>query len=70
MTDLYRCPFCLQPVDPRDRFTWQKVVGWEQRRNQGGTNHVALREPRQEWAHSLCVRSARQGLTNQESLPL
>ena len=65
-----RCPFCLDAVDPLDRFVWQKVVGWEQRRQQGGTNHIALREPRDQWAHAHCVRLARQGHLGQERLAI
>ena len=68
MTDVYRCSLCLLEIDPLDRFTWQRVVGWEQRRVQGGTNHIALREPRQEWAHPLCIRRKREGTLAQEQL--
>ena len=64
----FRCELCYLEIDPHDRFTWQRVVGWEQRRTQGGTNHIALREPRQEFAHPLCIRMARQGHLAQEQL--
>ena len=67
------CRFCMAPVDPHDRFTWQRVVGWQRmagRRASGahGGSDVALRETRQEWAHAHCVRLARAGHLHQESL--
>jgi len=65
-----RCAICLDPVDPLDRFVWQKVIGWEQRRQQGGTNHVALRQTRDEFAHAHCVRLARSGHLRQEQMTL
>jgi len=71
----WRCPFCMQPVDPLDRFTWQRVIGWQRMagvRASGkhGGSDVALRETREEWAHPSCVRLARSGLLRQESMPL
>ena len=70
-----RCPFCLQPVNPLDRFTWQRVIGWQRmagRRASGkqGGSDIALRETRQEWAHPHCVRLARSGSLYQEQLTL
>ena len=49
------CHFCGESVDPDAVATYRYVTGWEQKREQGGTNHVALRQPRQAWAHEACV---------------
>lgn len=66
------CSFCDEPVDPLSRFTWRAVHGWERKaldptRRSG--SDIALREPREEWAHDQCVRRAQSGVAPlQESL--
>lgn len=40
-----KCCECGNPVDDRKETVWSKVEGWEKKRDQGGTNHVALRNP-------------------------
>lgn len=48
------CALCGDPVtNPENHF--RKVEGWEQRREQGGTNALRLREPKDSYAHSWCV---------------
>jgi hypothetical protein len=67
------CPFCGERVDPTSSLSWQRVVGWQRiagtraSGKQGGSD-IALRETRQEWAHSACVRLAKSGLLHQEAL--
>ena len=41
---------------------WQKVIGWEHRRSQGGTNHVALRRPQNEFMCDECMGRERRGI--------
>ena len=64
----FYCPFCFNPVNPEDPYSWQKVTGWERRRAQGGTNAIALRAPLQEWAHPACVSLAKDGHLGQPTL--
>jgi len=59
------CRFCTRQVEPTDRNIYQRVVGWERRRTSGGTNAIALREVKQEWAHAHCVDRAKEGHTGQ-----
>ena len=41
---------------------WTSVKGWEQRREQGGTNHVALRQSTGQVMCEHCMRKAQAGL--------
>jgi len=62
------CRFCTQRVEPTDRHVYQRVVGWEKSRSGGGTNAIALREVRQEWAHAYCVDRAKRGHLGQTGI--
>jgi len=62
------CPLCGQSIDPTSPYVWQRVEGWERKRKQGGTNAIALRRTRQEWAHPACVTLARDGYSGQETI--
>ena len=61
------CPFCGQPVDPTDRYTWHRVEGWERRGQQGGSD-IALRVKLDGFAHGHCVQLAQTGRLNQMRL--
>lgn len=61
------CCFCGEDI-PSIRVGFQRVIGWEQWRDAGGTNALALREPQDEWACQRCIDERRKGLANQESL--
>jgi hypothetical protein len=57
------CQFCGEPVDPRSRFTWHRVIGWERPGRAGGSD-VTLRERLgDELAHDHCVRLAKAKLS-------
>ena len=66
------CHFCGEPIDPTNRYTWRAVTGWERKaldRSRRSGSDIALREPRDEWAHDMCVSRARAGVAPlQESL--
>lgn len=66
------CFYCDEPVDPLSRTLWHRVVGWERKalaESRKSGSDIALREPRDEYAHDRCVRLAQQGLNPaQESL--
>ena len=64
-----KCVECQREIDERVETVWTKVVGWEKRREQGGTNHLALREPLNEYCCAGCMMLMQQGLsTGQQSL--
>lgn len=60
------CSFCREEIDPTLDGVWQKITGWEKRRNQGGTNAIAMREPLQEFMHATCMILLKRGLTAQQ----
>ncbi|KKL88663.1 hypothetical protein LCGC14_1922440 [marine sediment metagenome] len=62
------CAFCDEPVVPNDRFTLQKVTGWEKKRRQGGANQIILREILPEYAHNVCVDDRRRGVVQGQGL--
>jgi len=64
-----KCVECQREIDERIETVWTKVVGWEKKREQGGTNHLALREPLGENLCQGCMTLMQQGLsTGQQSL--
>ena len=69
-----RCHYCGDPIDPFDRFTWRRVVGWERiagvrASGKHGGSDITLRQPRDEYAHPHCVERIKSGLSvRQESL--
>lgn len=42
---VWTCSTCTRDIDERKEKPWTEVIGWERRRDQGGTNHVAMRKP-------------------------
>ena len=62
----FTCALCGEPVDPHSSFTYRRIVGWE-RKATGATrksgSDIALREPRDEFAHGHCVSLAKQNLS-------
>jgi hypothetical protein len=62
-----RCVFCGQEVlSPATAY--RKVTGWERKRDGGGTNALALREPHDEFAHVSCVDRAKVHVPGQEQM--
>lgn len=60
------CHFCGDPIDPTGRQTWRRVEGWERKATAAARrsgSDIALRQPRDEYAHDLCVSRARSGLS-------
>lgn len=54
------CSFCGTEID--ESIAYQRIVGWERKRMQGGANQVTLRETRDEFACIHCIDKARHGL--------
>jgi hypothetical protein len=50
-----RCDMCGRSIDERKEIVWQMVTGWEKRRRQGGTNHLALRKPQDQSRCWVCM---------------
>lgn len=67
MTDmtinLPKCAFCGTPVDPDQPTVYRKVVGWERKRDQGGTNAIRLRVPQPEFACQFCIDKESRGVS-------
>lgn len=49
------CCECGEAHDERVTTMWAQVTGWEKRRAQGGTNHVALRRPTGQFMCGGCM---------------
>jgi hypothetical protein len=65
MTLSVTCFYCGKSVDPTARETYRRVVGWERKavaatRKSG--SDIALREPRDDFAHAGCVALQREGI--------
>lgn len=61
------CHYCQKPINADSDY--RRVEGWERHRHQGGTNHIMLREPRDEWACRWCIESLNRGVpVGQQSL--
>lgn len=59
---IVRCSECGSGLDERRQVVWSKVEGWEKKRDQGGTNHVAMRRPLNEFMCANCMGMALAGL--------
>jgi hypothetical protein len=63
------CSKCGRPINEHIETVWQKVIGWEKKRDAGGTNHIALREPQPEVMCAGCMQLMLDGLDpGQQSL--
>ena len=62
----YPCSQCTRLVDERFEMVWHKVTGWEHKRDAGGTNHLALRRPQNEFMCDECMEKLRNGLSPQQ----
>lgn len=65
------CPFCGEPVDPTDGYTWHRVEAWERKSRDPERRHgsdIALRQQVDGFAHGHCVQLAQTGLLNQTRL--
>lgn len=67
-----RCHYCSVPVDPTDRRTYRRVVGWERKAlasSRRSGSDIVLRETRDEYACAGCIVRLQQGLdVRQEAL--
>jgi hypothetical protein len=63
------CAKCGRSMDERIETVWRQVIGWEKKREQGGTNHLALREPLNQYCCNGCMTLLAAGIDPaQESL--
>jgi hypothetical protein len=59
------CSFCGEPVDPLDRATYRRIVGWERKAfaaSRKSGSDIVLREPRDEFAHPGCILRVQDGI--------
>lgn len=65
MSHNLRCTFCGGEISVnRD---YQKVEGFERKRDGGGTNAIRLRQPKGEWACTSCIDKESRGINAQQS---
>lgn len=63
------CKHCGRPLNEKTETVWNLVEGWEKKRDQGGTNYLALRQPKDEFSCNACMSLLIMGLSSgQESL--
>lgn len=64
-----RCSECGRGLNTKTETVWTKITGWERHRDQGGTNHVALRKQLEEFMCAGCMTLFQSGLAaGQKSL--
>ncbi|MBA2707202.1 MAG: hypothetical protein H0U59_05295 [Gemmatimonadaceae bacterium] len=51
----YVCEKCSRVIDERYETVWNQTLGWEKKRMQGGTNHLALRRPQNRFMCHVCM---------------
>jgi hypothetical protein len=56
------CEECGREVDERFETVWSAVEGWEKKRHQGGTNHIACRRPLPRFRCEPCMQKILAGL--------
>lgn len=61
------CHFCGKQITTMSS-AYNRVIGWERKREAGGTNALALREPQPEWAHSWCIDMQKAQIPGQEPM--
>ena len=62
-----KCSVCEREINERIEKVWVKVTGWEAKREQGGTNHIALREQLNEFMCVGCMTLTQAGLNPGQS---
>lgn len=61
-----KCSECGREITEVEIF-WQRVSGWEKHREAGGTNHIALREKRQEFMCAGCMVLRQSGIPREQT---
>lgn len=56
------CEKCGRRIFERTETYWNYVHGWEKKREDGGTNHLALREPQDKYCCNGCMMLMQSGL--------
>jgi predicted RNA-binding Zn-ribbon protein involved in translation (DUF1610 family) len=66
--DQVRCTTCREVIDARAAGVSQMVMGWAPRRDQGGTNTIAVVRRVNEWLCPHCLDQLRAGHQGQGAL--
>lgn len=64
--DTVKCSECGREIESIEIF-WQRVMGWEKHREAGGTNHIALREQKQEFMCAGCMILRQSGISREQT---
>lgn len=59
---IVNCDKCGNPVNDRSESVWNFVTGWEKKREGGGTNHIALRTPQNQFRCNVCMQRMLDGV--------
>lgn len=63
------CFQCRRDMDERVETVWQYTTGWAKKRDQGGTNYLALRTSEEQFCCNGCMQLMLSGLDpGQQSL--
>jgi hypothetical protein len=62
------CHYCSKPVDPKSRFTWHRITGWERPGRAGGSDIANRERDGDVFACDRCVRDVQLGRIPQETL--
>jgi hypothetical protein len=57
------CHKCGRELNEKTETVWNMVVGWEKRREAGGTNHIALRRRKDLYCCNGCMTLMLDGLS-------
>lgn len=60
------CSECGRTLNENIQIVWTKVEGWEKKRGQGGTNHIALRKLVNVFMCHPCMDSIQNGRSPQQ----
>lgn len=50
-----KCSMCANTIYPKRAGSYYEVVGWVERRKEGGANQVRNKQPTGRWAHHACL---------------
>lgn len=63
---IVKCDDCGREVNDHIETVWNLVEGWEKKRETGGTNHIALRTPKDSYRCNGCMTLRMHGLSPQQ----
>lgn len=62
-----KCSECEREVQPGKPGTYTRIEGWDTPRSAGGTNHIVLRETKDEYLCSSCAVKLQSGVNTKQA---